>query len=245
MSALHLFHPLRRTAATIGRAFLDILAPRHCELCSRAMDKTSNKFEFVCTPCVDSLLPAPYPEEVLNRLVARFPGDALALSRVAALYAMSDTPPLYKLLYALKYKGRKRIGEEFGRELGEVLVLLGFTRYDALVPVPIHAAKFHERGYNQAENIAIGTGELLRVPVYTDLILRSRYTPSQTTLNAEKRQHNVGGAFAPGNREEAIRGGSFLLIDDVLTTGSTLNACATSLLELGARQVDAATLAVA
>ncbi len=245
MSTRHLFRPLRRTASAIGRAFLDVLAPRHCELCGSAMNKTANKFEFVCTRCVDSLLPAPYPEEMYNRLVARFTGDTLAISRAAALYAMSNEPPLHKLLYALKYKGRRRIGVEFGKELGDVLVMLGITRYDALVPVPIHRAKFHERGYNQAEDIACGVGALLNTPVHTDLLVRSRYTPSQTTLNAKNRESNVGGAFAPGAMEHMIRGGKFLLIDDVLTTGSTLNACATALLELGARQVDAATLAVA
>ena len=242
MTALHLFRPLRR-AIGIGRAFLDVLAPRHCELCRRPVGDTAHRFEFACDTCVDSLLPAPYPEELFNRLVARFTGDTLAISRVAGLYSLSDEPPLHKLLYALKYKGRRRIG--VGRELGEVLVMLGLTRYDALLPVPVHRVKFHERGYNQAEEIARGTGELLRVPVYNDVLVRSRYTRSQTTMNATGRLSNVSGAFAAGKRNTVIHGGKFLLIDDVLTTGSTLNSCAAALLELGARQVDAAALAVA
>lgn len=245
MKALSIIRPFRSAALNVGRAFLDVLAPRHCELCSRLLSINIHRFEFVCNSCIDSLHPAPYPDDILNRLVARFTGDTLSISRVAAVYAMSDEPPLHKLFYALKYKGRKNVGIEFGRELGEVLIMLGFTRYDAIVPVPIHTAKLYERGYNQAEQIALGVSTPLRVAVTTDLIERARYTPSQTKLNAELRYRNVVGAFAPGTAKSLIRGGRFLLVDDVLTTGSTLNACASALLELGARQVDAATLAVA
>ena len=242
---MRVLHPLRRTALAVGRAFLDVLAPHHCELCGHSMDRAVSRFEFSCTRCTDSLLPAPYPEEIFNRLVTRFTGDTLAISRVAALYTLSDEPPLHKLLYALKYKGRRRIGREFGRELGEILTLLGLTRYDALIPVPIHAAKYHERGYNQAEEIAAGIGTALPVPVRTDLLVRARYTRSQTMMNAEERQHNVSGVFTTGHDTFQLHGGKFLLVDDVLTTGSTLNSCAAALLESGARQVDAAILVVA
>lgn len=236
---------VRHTVRVIGRAFLDVLAPRHCELCGTYTAHAAHRFEFVCNTCTDSLTPAPYPDEITNRLVGRFTGDALSVSRAAALYTLTDTPPLHNLLYALKYKGRPRIGVEFGRELGEVLRVLDFGGYNALLPVPIHRAKLLERGYNQAAEIARGIGEVLLTPVRQDWLVRNRYTQSQTTMNATARRTNVNDAFAGGKDHSSIRGAVILLVDDVLTTGSTLNACATALLELGARRVDAATLVVA
>lgn len=236
---------VRSTIHSVHSAFLDVLAPRHCELCGTSMGNSGNRFEFACNTCTDSLTPAPYPDEILNRLIARFTGDELSVSRAAALYTLTDEPPLHNLLYALKYKGRSRIGVEFGRELGEVLRLLDFTSYNAILPVPIHRAKQLERGYNQAEEIARGIGDVLQTQVEQEWLVRNRYTQSQTTMNAIARRTNVSTAFAGGKQYSSIRGTVILLVDDVLTTGSTLNACATALLELGARQVDAATLVVA
>lgn len=229
----------------VGSALLDVLAPRHCELCNTYTGTAARRFEFVCNACADSLVPAPYPDDILNGLVARFPGDTLALSRIAGLYALASESALHNVLYALKYKGRARIGNEFGRELGEVLRALQFDTYDALVPVPIHPAKMRERGYNQAEVLANGVGGILGAPVQTQWLCRSRYTQSQTTMNAITRMANVQGVFAGGKHAADIRMATILLVDDVLTTGSTLNACANALLELGAQRVDAATLTVA
>lgn len=239
------FHVVRSAARSVSRAFLDVLAPRHCELCGTYMSNSNHRFEFACNTCTDSLTPAPYPDTIMNGLIARFTGDTLSVSRAAALYTLTDEPPLHNLLYALKYKGRSRIGKEFGRELGEVLRLLDFTGYNAILPVPVHRAKQLERGYNQAEEIARGIGEILLTPSETDWLVRNRYTQSQTSMNAIARRTNVSGAFAGGKQASRIRGTVILLVDDVLTTGSTLNACATALLELGARQVDVATLVVA
>lgn len=235
-----------RTQLTrLGAALLDVLAPRHCELCGVYTGTTARRFEFVCNVCADSLLPAPYPDVVFNGLAARFSGDTLAISKAAGLYALADESPLHNLLYALKYKGRARIGTEFGRELGELLRVLKFGSYDALVPVPMHPAKMRERGYNQAEILAAGMDAVLGIPLQTQWICRTRYTQSQTTMDATTRMGNVRGVFAGARRATDIRAATILLVDDVLTTGSTLNACANALLELGAKRVDAASLAVA
>lgn len=229
----------------LGSALLDVLAPRHCELCGTYTGTTARRFEFVCNACADSLPPAPYPDEIFNGLVARFSGDALAISRAVGLYALADNSPLHNLLYALKYKGRARIGNEFGRELGALLSVLKFGGYDALVPVPIHPAKLRERGYNQAEQLANGMSVEMGTPLQTQWLHRARYTQSQTTMNAITRMENVRGVFSGGRCAADIRMASILLVDDVLTTGSTLNACANALLELGAKRVDVAALAVA
>ncbi len=200
---------------------------------------------FICNACNDALHPAPAPQEILNRVLRHFPGDELALSHIVARYLYCDDPPLSALIHALKYEGCPRIGLDFGAELGMTLATLGFDRYDAVVAVPVHAARRRERGYNQAEEIAAGVRAALNIPVAADLIRRRRYTVSQTTLAAGERTQNLQKAFCAGRNAQAARGATLLLVDDVLTTGSTLNACAATLLELGARRVDAATLAVA
>ncbi len=259
----------------VGTSFLEMLAPRHCELCgislpshleygTQAIPPTKQRrFEFVCNRCVDALPPAPTPDALLNSRQQMFPGDALALNKIAAMYSLNSSslsqqlleeknksmsksaPDVHQLIYALKYHGRSRIGVEFGRELGELLGVLGMTTYHACVPVPLHAARVRERGFNQAVLIAEGITSVLHIPVETAWVHRSHYTQSQTSMNAEQRKQNMVNVFVASKSVSRLRGARILLVDDVLTTGSTLNACATALLEGGARSVDAATLVAA
>lgn len=236
---------VRAISTTLINAFFETLAPRHCELCGVHIGEMQRRFEFVCDPCIDSLPPAPYPDEMLNQLVKRFPGDELALSKAVALFQLSSRSPLFDLIHALKYKGRSRIGLEFGRELAQTMQALGMQDYDALVPTPLHRAKLRERGFNQAERICAGMSEVMRIPVQTNWITRTMYTQSQTTLSAGERTRNVAGAFAPTAAASAARSACILLVDDVLTTGSTLNSCAQTFLELGAKRIDCAALAAA
>jgi len=149
------------------------------------------------------------------------------------------------LIYALKYYGYWQVGVELGIELGAAVQLLAPTRYDAIVPVPIHPARRRERGYNQADAIAEGVQRLLRIPVLLDAIRRTRYTQSQTRLSAGERRTNTEGAFGQGSQAARLQGATILLVDDVFTTGSTLRSVATCALELGAARADAATLVAA
>jgi ComF family protein len=101
-----------------------------------------------------------------------------------------------------------------------------------------------ERGFNQAEIIALGIAQILGVSVDTKLIKRFRYTTTQTLLSAEERKTNVKNVFKGYNEKTKLNNETILLIDDVLTTGSTINECAKTLLNLGARRVDIAALAI-
>jgi ComF family protein len=107
--------------------------------------------------------------------------------------------------------------------------------------VPIHKTKKKERGYNQSDYIAQGVNNILKKKIKYDLIKRIRYTQSQTTLTLEERLANVKGVFEI-NKKYNLEGKNILLVDDVLTTGSTLNNCAYTLISNNARKVDVATL---
>lgn len=115
---------------------------------------------------------------------------------------------------------------------------------DWLAPVPLHRRRLFERRYNQAALLALALGKTRGRPVVADLLLRKRYTPSQGRRSRAERKRNVAGAFAVAPRHKAaLAGKRVLLIDDVMTTGATLEACARTLLRGGAAAVDALTLA--
>jgi len=114
----------------------------------------------------------------------------------------------------------------------------------AIVPVPLGKSRRRERGYNQSERLATALAPLWNVPVWNDVISRTRETTSQTRLTPEDRLRNVSGAFhAPESGRIKLRGAHIVLIDDVVTTASTLNACAAALFDGGARVISFVTFA--
>lgn len=239
-------------------SFLDMLAPRKCLACESLIAEnyshgSGGLAEYICGRCFDRLPPAPHPHDILSGVAKNFQGDTLAIHSLAARFQRaerigSDSSSITPLLYALKYHGMQRLGRLLGQELGHLLLVLGANAYDAIIPVPIHSARERERGYNQSKHIADGIADILHLPVETRWIRRHTYTLSQTNFSREERKQNVHRAFMIGKAKDAgaqIKGSSVLLVDDILTTGATLNACAMTLLELGARRVDAATVAKA
>jgi ComF family protein len=230
-------NPLVGVLRAAGELVLQVLAPPCCCICGRGLEAVSGIERFVCRPCWGNLPLAPPPAAVYNELLRSFPGDEMALSGAAALFAFAEGSDPMRLIYALKYYGAEALGRELGRVLGVMLPHLVPEPPEVLVPVPIHPARLRERGYNQAEAIARGIAEVCQLPVLSEALRRRIATRSQTQLTAEERRRNVRGAFAPGRQAARIHSRTLLLVDDVLTTGSTLNSCAETLLELGAQRV--------
>lgn len=145
-----------------------------------------------------------------------------------------------KAIHELKYRGRTALA----LPLAELIVHVwgnGLFPVDCLVYVPLHPRRLRERGYNQAALITEGLTKEIRLPILTGALVRSRMTEAQTKLGARERQRNVAGAFSA--RPQAVDGRSIMLVDDVCTTGSTLQACADALRAAGADQVYAMTVA--
>jgi ComF family protein len=231
----------RKTLNTIFYA-LEFAAPEHCFVCDERIDIKPGTKQFICSDCLSSIPLADNPDTLINRLIQNFPGDELAISRVCSLLSVTDDHAWMKLIYKFKYSGLQEIGMELGRQLAKRLKMFDMNDYDYILPVPIHNARRRERGYNQSSIIAAAIAGELNTQTSDRIVKRIKYTESQTALDKTARQYNTRNVFGPGREILLIKNKKVLLVDDVLTTGSTINHCAWFLLESGARQVDAASL---
>ncbi len=161
------------------------------------------------------------------------------------MYYFAKRSPIQRALFALKYYNQPDIGVRLGRDFGRALCKNpSFQKIDGIVPVPLHPRKERKRGYNQSTMLAEGLAELMGVPVLSDALVREQYTESQTRKKRMERFKNVGEVFAV-RKPAALRNKHLLLIDDVLTTGATLEACGQKLLEIPGVRLSVATIAIA
>ncbi len=230
----------RALARNILRAIDHVLFPPHCLISGQPLGDEDTLLPSVHDDAWFDLPPAPSPDMILAMLARHFGPDDLLISDAHALVSIDDEGAVLPLVHAIKYGGRRTLAAACGRVLGELMLDRGVT-CDVIVPVPIHRARLRERGYNQAALIATGISQALQCPT-VEALRRHRYTGTQTALDAALRRSNVVNAIS-ANR--SLSGAQVLLVDDVLTTGSTLQACAEPLINAGARRITIATIAVA
>ena len=222
--------------ATIGNVVaraLDLALPPSCVGCGLE----GRLFCDVCRPALESRLRR--PGGVSIGLIAEIPAPLLQLE-----WCSPFAGPVRAALHAFKYAGERRLAEPLGAALATRWRSAGVGG-DLLVPVPIHADRLRERGYDQAVLLARVVGRDLAVP-FAPILERHRPTERQFDLDRGARSGNVAGAFrlAAGARGDRPLGGRWVvLLDDVVTTGSTLIACAATLLDAGAIGVSALTVA--
>jgi ComF family protein len=150
-----------------------------------------------------------------------------------------------KLLYELKYYGNWKIGVFMGKCMATELSSSSFFEgIDAIVPIPLHPEKICKRGYNQSEMLAKGISMVTGIPMWKDMLVRSQFTETQTHKSQYERWMNVNGVFVC-KRPQELGGKHILLVDDVLTTGATLIACADALTEICDLKISVLTLAMA
>jgi len=212
-------------------ALLDLLLPPTCPGCGREGTP-------LCATCT----------RPLRRRLAEPPGVPLGLrSRMPAGVDQLEwlapyTGTTRAALHALKYQGVRTLAEPLGMLLAARWAHAG-RGGDVLVPVPLHGDRLHERGYDQAELLALAAGRRLRLPVVPAL-RRGEATTAQHALGRGARATNVGHAFVVPHRASVLIAGRWaVIVDDILTTGATIGACATTLRAAGARSVSALVVA--
>lgn len=223
--------------------FADLLYPSLCCGCAKSLGVNE---KVLCTKCRINLPETnqhkqPYDESLLNKFAGKVPVQFLA----SFLYFRKGGI-VQKLIHNIKYKGQKEIAKEiahwYGCQLHNESNL--FTEIDLLIGVPLHKSRLKQRGYNQAHWIALGLSEALNIPVIEDVLICHKFKKSQTRKNRMERWDNVKSVFSI-QKADAVIGKNVVLVDDVLTTGSTLEACAAQLLKAGCKSVGVLTLAVA
>lgn len=206
------------------RRVMDLVAPRSCCVCE---NRLAPEEEYVCLGC-NLHLPrtghALHPYD--NDMAKAFWGRVRHIERAAALIFHHSGSEASYPIYRLKYMHRPNLGPTLGRMMAEEMGAHGFFEgIDLIVPVPLSRERQAERGYNQSELIARGMAEATRLRVETDILFREEYRGSQTTRGRWERNANVEHAFALRNGDK-IRNCHILLVDDIVTTGATLCACA-------------------
>ena len=231
--------------ATLLRCFchtlLDFVYPPLCLSCKKMME---NGTEHVCAECWNSIRRVTHDLPLFLETQSKLTATG-AVDELVSLFVFEKEGVFQTIVHHLKYGGVDALGLELGRRLGRVMTERGISA-DAIVPVPLHKRKRRERGYNQAELIGRGISEVTGIPVRTDIVRRKRYTQTQTALSLQERQRNMESAFGivPEKRKEA-EGRRIVVVDDVVTTGSTVIACSQVLKDAGVATVLAASSALA
>jgi ComF family protein len=229
--------------ARLGGPLLDLLLPRVCVVCARPLGALER--ELVCGHCWLRARELPWPRcercgHPVDPAVAAVPCRWCELlpPYVRAARSMYAIPggTAERIVHALKYHEWPAVAAGMGRRMAT----LRFPRdveeeRTALVPVPLARTRERERGYNQSAELARAIGAAWHVPVRDDVLVRARATETQTRLTPGERHRNVSGAFRVTVERASLRGLHLVLVDDVVTTAATLNACAAALHAGGAR----------
>jgi len=220
---------------------LDLLFPSLCITCGERLITQENH---VCFNCWSDLPVTNFHKEPENKVAKLFWGR-VQVENATSFFSYKKGSRYQQLIHYIKYKGLKELGLETGLRFGYVLKESDqFMSADVVVPVPLHPKKEKIRGYNQCLWIARGISEAMGKELSGDNLYRSIFTNTQTRKNRFERWQNVEGIFGIHRPEEFV-GKHILLVDDVVTTGSTLEACAYQLLQLSRTKVSIATLAFA
>lgn len=224
---------------TILSDVLHLFYPHICKGCGSDLLEEA---DLLCLKCIINLPKTNFAQFSNNPIEKIFVGRIVVEAAHSEFY-FSKESIIQQLIHQLKYKGNKEIGIYLGELMGKSLVASNrFSNIDALIPLPLYPDKEHKRGYNQAAIICDGMSAVMNVPVLKNIVLRQRYTDTQTKKHRIERWENVAGSFIIKN-ENKLKGKNVLLIDDVITTGATLEACGSMLTAIENVKLSIATLA--
>jgi ComF family protein len=211
-------------------------------ICTGCGSDIINTEQLLCFSCIDRLPITDFHRHADNPVEKVFWGRIPVSQATSYIYFSKDSL-IQQLLHEFKYKGNTDIGLYFGRKMGESLVQSDrFPLMDGLVPLPLHTGKERKRGYNQAKILCDGMAEVLKVPILDKAIMRTRKTETQTHKSRVERWMNMEGKFRIED-PALLENRNILLVDDVITTGATLEACGYELMRAKGLLLSIATLA--
>ncbi|MCX6284301.1 MAG: phosphoribosyltransferase family protein [Bacteroidetes bacterium] len=222
-----------------GDDFIGLIFPRICSSCGNSLWKHEH---VLCDTCHYHLPRTNFHLQSDNPVTRIFQGRVDILSATSYLL-FNKGSKVQGLIHALKYRGRKDIGIFLGEEFGKILrECPPFSSSGIIIPVPLHRKKYKKRGYNQSEQFAIGLSSSMGIPYTVQFLLRKNETETQTHKSRFVRWENVNDIFYledPGK----LAGSTILLVDDVVTTGATLESCISKLSLIPSVSISVATIA--
>lgn len=241
---MNIFQPINKPFHFVQELLDGLLGLIYPNLCCACGTEHPIEKQHLCISCRLTLPMTDYHNVPINGVTTRIEGRFPFQAGTAMYYFLKDSP-VQHLLHRIKYGGQKHAALEIGRVYGEMLkdVVL-YQSIDAIVPVPLHPSRQHFRGYNQSEWFALGLQKVMDKPVLANNLIRVKPTLTQTKMNRSERVNNLSQAFTLRN-PSALEDKHLLLVDDVLTTGATLEFCANTLLTTKGVSVSVATIAIA
>jgi ComF family protein len=225
----------------IKESLLQLVFPHICDGCGSDLLNIESR---LCIRCLSSLPETNFEQHAGNPVEKTFWGR-LPLDKASAHLYFTKESLVQHLMHQVKYKGNKELGLQLGRIMGHALkASTRFNDIDVLVPLPLFPSKEKKRGYNQATVLCDGIAEILSIPVLNNVVTRPQHTETQTKKGRIERWKNIEGKFQLENPQK-IASKHVLLVDDVITTGATLEACGNELLKAGSSKLSVATLCVA
>lgn len=221
--------------------FLSLFYPGLCAACKSPMVRNE---KIICAPCMMDL---PYTNfhRYRDNPVAKIFWGRTRIEFATALCFFQKAGRVQQLLHELKYKGNQEVGLVLGRELGkQILETSDMEKIDLILPVPLHPRKERLRGYNQAKPIADGIAEVINSRVQPDAARRLHFNQTQTNRNRYNRFENVSEIFKV-SEPAAMYGKHVLIVDDVITTGATIESCSNAILKVEETKVSVVSLACA
>ena len=219
----------------------DVMLPRLCPVCGKALDGDE---QWLCRNCLAKLPRTRYEEVEFNTMEQHFAGK-IPIERATAYFFYEKGSPYASILHDIKYHSVPRMGQWLtARAVRDMSSNHFFEGLDVVTAVPLHRSKLAKRGYNQSEYLARGIADELGIP-YVELLKAVRPHSTQTHKGAIERWQNIQGNYALKKDADRLAGKHILLVDDVITTGSTLCVCASLLKEIPEVKVSLFTLAAA
>jgi ComF family protein len=198
-----------------------LIYPRVCVACDGSLFKHE---QHICNKCYVTLPKTNYHLQKDNPLQKVFYGRADVTTASSFLF-FQKKGMVQKMLHALKYKGKSEVAQLLGKWYAEDLKQSNTSlAFDYIIPVPLHKKRQQKRGYNQSEYFAKGLNEVLGIPILTNVLIKKHFTETQTHKTREERAENIMQSFSI-EHAETIHNKNILLVDDVITTGATLEAC--------------------